>query len=145
MRGAGCLLLALLAVAVGCGDQQRQSTVPDGRKAPAAAPTTDAAPPPPPATGAPAVTCMSDERQFGTSCCRAQPRPSRTSLTCRGPQIGQACRKKSDCDIICRCDDALVHKDGLTGVTGTCGGTLLAGQWMCELDAKGAVSSLIID
>jgi hypothetical protein len=118
------LLLVLLAIAAKC-----------------------AAPPMHPApTAAAAASCMSDERQFGTTCCRSEAaRGEHRELTCRGPQLGKTCHKKSDCDIICECDRSLVHHDGMTGVAGTCGGFLPPGEWLCELDEDGKVTSLILD
>lgn len=66
-------------------------------------------------------------------------------LSCRGPRIGVPCTKESDCDVHCRCDDRFLHHDGLTGVSGTCGGTIEAGAWMCVIDEQGVVKSMIVD
>ena len=88
---------------------------------------------------------MSDERRWGTTCCRSKPERGHHALVCRGPQLGKACHKKSDCDIQCGCDRSLVHHDGDTGVTGRCIGFLPPGEWLCTLDDSGRVSSLIID
>lgn len=92
-----------------------------------------------------AVDCMSDERQWGTTCCRSQGVGRRRWMSCRGPQLGKTCHKKSDCDITCGCDPSLIHHDGETGATGHCTGTMPSGEWLCTLDEAGRVSSLIID
>jgi len=90
--------------------------------------------------------CMSDERQWGTTCCRTEGAPGRRRwMSCRGPQLGKECHKKGDCDITCGCDRALVHHDGKTGVTGHCTGFMPSGEWLCVIDEAGKVGSLIID
>jgi hypothetical protein len=106
------------------------------------------APPPPPAAPATtaAVECLSDERQWGTTCCHSEGEPGFHHWTsCRGPQLGKVCHRRGDCDIDCECDRALVHHDGETGVTGHCEGPPPSGQWTCEVDEAGKVTSLIID
>jgi hypothetical protein len=101
---------------------------------------------PPPAPPPAMAPCMSDERQFGTTCCRSErARGEHRALVCRGPQLGKPCQKASDCDIQCGCDPAYLQKDGQTGVTGTCIGYLPPGEWLCTLNESGRVSSLIID
>ena len=78
-----------------------------------------------------------------------------TYLQCHGPQVGKACTKKGDCDIACSCDDphqrlnprdgAIGPKDGTTGITGHCAGSLQIGVWMCQINEQGVVSHLIVD
>ncbi|HUJ62278.1 MAG TPA: hypothetical protein VLX92_27415 [Kofleriaceae bacterium] len=101
---------------------------------------------PPPAAPPEAVPrCMSDERQWGTTCCTVEPwRGGHDALHCRGPQIGKPCTKSSDCDIACACDPALVHHDG-ERATGTCTGLLPPGEWLCHVGNDGRVVSMIID
>src|SRR5450432_533074 len=106
----------------------------------------DAATPAAPATVTTKTECMSDERQWGTTCCRITSEGGRRHwMSCRGPQLGKVCHRKSDCDIACSCDRNLVHHDGRTGVTGHCSGDKPSGEWLCELDDDGKVTSLIID
>jgi hypothetical protein len=94
----------------------------------------------------PKIECMSDERQWGTTCCRTEGAPGRRRwLSCRGPQLGKVCHRRGDCDIACSCDRSLAHHEGMTGVTGHCSGDKPSGVWLCELDDDGKVSSLIID
>ena len=91
------------------------------------------------------VTCMSDERRWGTTCCRTSQHGRRTSMSCRGPQLGKSCTRRTDCDLACACDRSLIHHDGQTGVVGTCSGYQPSGEWLCRLDDQGGVTSLIID
>ena len=100
------------------------------------------------AAPAPVADCAPAERQWGTTCCRIEKRerPSHDSgMVCRGPNLGKTCAKKADCDLACQCDAKYIHKDGLTGVTGTCIGGQPAGEWLCILDENGRVVSRIID
>jgi hypothetical protein len=76
-------------------------------------------------------------------------------LSCTGPQVGQPCSKKGDCDLGCSCDDQSQPlnnnngpqgpADGTRGVTGVCTGQMQIGVWMCTLDETGAVSHMIVD
>jgi hypothetical protein len=88
---------------------------------------------------------MSDERQWGSTCCRLEGHGHGRWLSCRGPQLGKPCHAKTDCDMTCECDRSLVHHDGQTGVAGTCTGGLPSGVWLCTLDEAGHVTSIIID
>ncbi|HUS64167.1 MAG TPA: hypothetical protein VMZ28_06470 [Kofleriaceae bacterium] len=121
--------------------------------------------PAPRATPAPAATrtdCVGDDRRLhGTTCCTVHASapedrsPGEVYLDCEGPQVGAACARESDCDIACSCDssDAPLRPgdgpqgpaDGTLGVKGTCTGQRQRGVWMCQLDAKGAVTHLIVD
>ena len=94
----------------------------------------------------PTITCMADERRWGSTCCRTEGAPGRRRWqACHGPQLGKVCHRRGDCDIACECDRAFVHHDGKTGVTGHCAGAPMSGVWTCELDEHGRVTSLIID
>ena len=99
-----------------------------------------------------------DHRLYGSTCCEVvqftqrERYPGKVYLRCEGPQIGQACTKKSDCDIACSCDaDNPFHRrdrgpaDGTRGLTGVCTGTRAIGVWLCDLDETGAVSHMIVD
>ena len=120
---------------------------------------TPSSPPPP---GAPTVTsCVgSNKRLYGSTCCEArgsrqEEHPGEVFLDCSGPQIGKACAKKADCDVVCFCkgQTSLVSPgasqagpaDGTRGQTGFCGAQLQVGVWMCEIDEKGAVTHVIVD
>jgi len=130
---------ALVVLLVAC---QSGSPVPAPPAAPA--PIADASIPAAPLTTK--TECMSDERQWGTTCCRIQGAPGRRRwMSCRGPQLGKVCHRRGDCDIACSCDRNLVHHDGQSGATGHCSGDKPSGEWLCELDDNGLVSSLIID
>jgi hypothetical protein len=93
-----------------------------------------------------AVECMRDERQWGTTCCHTEGEPGRRVWqSCHGPQLGKVCHRRGDCDVMCECDRALLHHDGETGATGRCEGAPPSGEWTCEIDEAGKVTSLIID
>jgi hypothetical protein len=75
---------------------------------------------------------------------------------CRGPGIGAACRRKTDCDVMCSCDDPRRPPpgqgsgpsgpaDGTTGIVGHCAGFIADGAWYCELDENGVVTHFIPD
>lgn len=100
------------------------------------------------------------QRRYGSTCCdtfhgdREARFPGMIFLRCRGPQVGQPCHKKADCDIACSCDGGGPLRggnspegpaDGTTGVVGVCTGQLQIGVWMCRLDEHGVVGHTIID
>ncbi len=134
--------------------QTAAAPTPDARPAaPAPAPTPPPAPPP---------NCTGpDRRVYGSTCCQTtriedtHKFPGQVFLRCQGPQIGQPCHSKRDCDVACSCDPGnqlprpadgpLGPKDGTRGVTGVCTGQLAIGVWMCQLDENGAVSHVIVD
>ncbi|MFT3699028.1 MAG: hypothetical protein QM831_38135 [Kofleriaceae bacterium] len=130
------------SILIGCGSPSKTPPpTPIHNAPPDAAPT-------PPAAPVVKADCLPDERQWGTTCCRIEKtqRPSHDSgMHCRGPNLGKACTKKGDCDLECQCDAQYIHKDGLTGVGGTCIGGQPAGEWLCILDENGRVVSRIID
>ncbi|MFO0547790.1 MAG: hypothetical protein U0271_05345 [Polyangiaceae bacterium] len=98
-----------------------------------------------------------DERLYGSTCCEVRGRredrfPGMVYLACHGPQIGQACSSKKDCDIACSCDpqglpmrDHAGPPDGTRGAKGVCSGVRAVGVWMCDIDENGVVSHLIVD
>ena len=102
-----------------------------------------------------------EDVRFGSTCCRrtatkGEPRmPGATVLDCRGPQVGQPCARKTDCDVVCACpgqggrlsnmDGPSGPADGTTGIIGTCGGIVQVGVWRCEIDEAGKVTHVIID
>jgi hypothetical protein len=109
-----------------------------------------------------ALACKgSDERLWGTTCCRNEPDsgdarfPGQIVTECHGPQIGTPCARRGDCDIACSCDPpgeilrggerGQGPADGTTGVTGTCTGLIQIGVWMCRIDENGIVSHEILD
>lgn len=108
-----------------------------------------------PVDAAPVVTtCMSDERLYGTTCCRTEMHGPAGYTTCRGPNIGVACTRQSDCDVRCGCDDPKQRPpmqgssprgpaDGTRGVTGTCMGQIVDGAWYCVIDENGVVTHFI--
>jgi hypothetical protein len=161
-------LLTLLVLTAACTERQPSGI---GRKevtgpTPSAPPLAFGPPPTEPVSAAaiasaPVPACdHPDEVRYGTTCCRRTGSrehrfPDQTVLSCVGGQIGKACRKKGDCDVVCFCPDdgnppapekgPTGPNDGTTGVTGVCGGSLQAGVWMCEIDEKGAVTHVILD
>ena len=117
----------------------------------------------PPVVRSPAFSAACDgpdQRKYGTTCCtafgtRQTGFPGQTILACNGPQIGSPCRRKQDCDVECSCGMAggpqppgrpkRSPPSGARGRKGVCGGELLVGVWMCEIDEKGLVTHKIID
>lgn len=123
-------------------------------------PSTTAVPAPPePTLAAAAVECAGlGERRYGTACCEIPEGqeyrfPGQTLLTCRGPRVGAACTRKSDCDIACMCPGVQWPRGsraqgppaGTTGTVGVCASEIWAGAWMCQIDADGKVTNVIID
>ena len=99
------------------------------------------------------------QRRLGTACCESpegheRRNPGQVILRCEGPRVGRPCSRKGDCDIACFCHGHQIGpapqsysgpREGSTGITGVCGGTLWAGAWMCQLDENGKVTPVIID
>jgi len=142
---------ALLLLVASCQMSVPEPSTPQPAPAPAPVPgpgpTLGPAPAATPDGGAPtALECMSDEHGRGTTCCHTEGEPGfRHWESCRGPQLGKPCHRRGDCDIDCECDRALLHHDGQTGATGHCEGAPPSGEWTCEIDEAGKITSLIID
>jgi hypothetical protein len=146
----GRYLVACVVVMAACSS--RAGTPPTTSPPPS---NTSTAEPPP------EMSCVGqDRRRYGSTCCEViggdpQDRyPGKIYLDCEGPQIGQPCTKKSDCDIACSCDgdgpfdprsDGRGPPDGTRGVTGVCTGQRAMGVWMCDIDETGTVSHMIVD